>query len=208
MNDLKIQLMSQFIFSDLIRISRNIPKTRLPITTGAYAPAVIYVARNPLDVVVSYFHHNRYLAVHGYTGDFQKYWHYFQDDLLVYSPYWEHLKQAWVKRNHPNLLFLFYEDLLRDLPGNIRKISAFLGNPLNDDQVLKLSNHLQIDNFRNNVPLYPDVPITGLTRDEEQGLIRRGKVKGNSEFTEEVEAEANKWVTENLALTDLRFPCK
>ncbi|KAG8244277.1 hypothetical protein J6590_027974 [Homalodisca vitripennis] len=158
---------------------------------------VIYMARNPLDVVVSYFHHNCYLAVHGYTGDFQKYWHYFQDDLLV-------------KLGSNATTPIFYSSFMKisSRIGNIRKISAFLRNPLNDDQVLKLSNHLQIDNFRNNVPLYLDVPITGLTRDQEQGLIRKGKVKGNSEFTEELEAEAKKWVTENLALTDLCFLCK
>lgn len=32
---------------------------------------------------------------------------------VVYSPYWEHVKQAWDKRGHPNFLFLFYEDLLQ-----------------------------------------------------------------------------------------------
>lgn len=35
-----------------------------------------------------------------------------------------------------------------------------------------------------------------------------GKVKGNIEFTEELEAEANKWIEENLSFTDLRFPSK
>lgn len=35
-----------------------------------------------------------------------------------------------------------------------------------------------------------------------------GKVKGNIEFTEEMEAEANKWIEENLSFTDLRFPSK
>ncbi|XP_054258583.1 sulfotransferase 1B1-like isoform X1 [Macrosteles quadrilineatus] len=169
---------------------------------------VIYVARNPLDVAVSYFHHNRYLAVHGYNGDFEKYWRYFQIDLLVYSPYWEHVKQAWAVRKHPNFLFLFYEDLLKNLPKNIRIISDFLGKTVNEEQLSKLTNHLQIDNFRNNVPLYPDVEITGLTREEEQGFIRKGKLKGNKEFTEELEAEANKWMKENLAGTDLRFPTK
>lgn len=38
----------------------------------------------------------------------------------------------------------------------------------------KLANHLQIDNFRNNVPLYPNVDIKGLMREEEQGFIRKG----------------------------------
>lgn len=33
-----------------------------------------------------------------------------------------------------------------------------------------------------------------------------GKVGGNPEFTEELTNRAKKWVQENLAKTDLRFP--
>ena len=29
----------------------------------------------------------------------------------AWSPYWEHLKEAWARKDHPNLLFLFYEEL-------------------------------------------------------------------------------------------------
>lgn len=43
----------------------------------------IYVARNPKDVAVSYYHHNRLLRCHDYKGDFQKYWKYFTEDLRM-----------------------------------------------------------------------------------------------------------------------------
>lgn len=97
---------------------------------------VIYIARNPKDVAVSYYHHNRLLRVHDYQGDFPKYWNYFKDDLceyyyyffkwtilrnqnsyfgfvaVVFSPYWEHIKEGWEARHKKNVLFLFYEDLI------------------------------------------------------------------------------------------------
>jgi Sulfotransferase domain len=31
---------------------------------------------------------------------------------VPWSPYWEHIKEAWEKRDGENLLFLFYEDLV------------------------------------------------------------------------------------------------
>jgi hypothetical protein len=31
---------------------------------------------------------------------------------VPWSPYWEHIKEAWEKRDEENLLFLFYEDLV------------------------------------------------------------------------------------------------
>lgn len=45
---------------------------------------VIYVARNPKDVAVSYYHHNRLLKVHDYVGDFETYWNLFENDLCEY----------------------------------------------------------------------------------------------------------------------------
>lgn len=31
----------------------------------------------------------------------------------MWSPYWEHVKTAWAIRHKPNILFLFYEDLIK-----------------------------------------------------------------------------------------------
>nr|CAD7261591.1 unnamed protein product [Timema shepardi] len=42
---------------------------------------VVYVARNPKDVAVSYYHHNRLLTVQGYQCDFATYWNYFEHNL-------------------------------------------------------------------------------------------------------------------------------
>lgn len=34
---------------------------------------------------------------------------------VTLTPYFEHVKEAWELRNHPNMLFLFYEDLSKVL---------------------------------------------------------------------------------------------
>lgn len=111
---------------------------------------VVYVARNPKDVIVSYFHFHKLMNQHKFTGDLDSFAEYFMNDkgtfqtvmslknwsfhavmlmsstqttelvnnylflLLVYSsPYFPHLLDAWTKRHHPHLLFIFYEDLKR-----------------------------------------------------------------------------------------------
>jgi len=47
-----------------------------------------------------------------------------------YSQWWE------VSRQHPDtVLFLFYEDVLRDVPGTIRNLAKFLGRSISDEAV-------------------------------------------------------------------------
>lgn len=42
---------------------------------------IIYVARNPKDVAVSYYHLNKLYRTQGYIGDFETYWNYFENNL-------------------------------------------------------------------------------------------------------------------------------
>jgi aryl sulfotransferase len=43
------------------------------------------------------------------------------------GPFWEHVRGWWEIRHLPNLLLLHYARLKADLPGEIRRIAAFLG---------------------------------------------------------------------------------
>jgi len=44
-------------------------------------PQVVYMARNPKDVAVSFYHLNRLIRIHGYVGDFPCFWDYFEKNL-------------------------------------------------------------------------------------------------------------------------------
>ena len=45
---------------------------------------VVYVARNPKDVIVSYYFHQKLIKSHGYTGDMEEFANYFMDDKGSY----------------------------------------------------------------------------------------------------------------------------
>ena len=55
--------------------------------------SVVYVARNPRDCCVSYYHHQT-LFDEGYrfTGEFEDFARLFREGLLNYGDYWSHLK--------------------------------------------------------------------------------------------------------------------
>ena len=45
------------------------------------------------------------------------------------------LLEAWVKKDHPNMHFVFYEDLKADIDGELKKINDFIGTGLNEQQL-------------------------------------------------------------------------
>ncbi|XP_050498562.1 sulfotransferase 1E1-like [Diabrotica virgifera virgifera] len=171
---------------------------------------VIYVARNPKDVAVSYYHLAKTYRTFCYVGDFPQFWRYFQDGLVPWAPYWEHLKEGWNRRHEENMLFLFYEDLKKNLRPSLKKLSSFLDQSYSEEEYEILEDYLSIDNFRNNKAVNADEDKDiGLISDVEAGFIRKGVVGGWSPyFDDELNAEADRWIEENLKTFDLRFPNK
>ncbi|KAI5632732.1 sulfotransferase domain-containing protein [Phthorimaea operculella] len=129
--------------------------------------------------------------------------------LITYTPFFEHLKEAWEKRHHSNMLFLFYEELSKDLPAAVRRVSKFLNKEYTEDQIAGLCDHLSFDNFKKNksVNFDPGNDRLGLFVKGEEPFIRKGKSGGwRDYFDEEMTQQADAWMQQNLRDTDLRFP--
>ncbi|XP_045491459.1 sulfotransferase 1C4-like [Colias croceus] len=170
---------------------------------------VVYVARDPRDAAVSFYHLSRTYVIQGAPKDFKTYWNYFIKGLHHYSPVFEHVKEAWNLRHHPNLLFLFYEELSKDLPSVIRRVSDFLGKEMTQEQVEKLADHLKFSNFKDNSSVNNQVLMSKIdfVVKGEAPFVRKGKVGGwRDYFDDEMIEQADRWIRENLADTDLRYP--
>ncbi|KAK9884591.1 hypothetical protein WA026_007433 [Henosepilachna vigintioctopunctata] len=189
-------------------IKTHLPLSLLPKNLLTAGCKVIYVARNPKDVVISYYLHNRLFRTRNFTKDFPKYWQYFKTNYVSWSPYWEHVIEAWEKRNEENLLFLFYENMIKKMKKTISEVQHFLGTAYSDDQISSLENHLNIDNFRKNKSVnHDDWKILGIFNKNEQDFIRAGE-NGEAKrwFDEDMEREAKEWIQEHLKNSDLKFP--
>ncbi|KAF4529121.1 hypothetical protein B566_EDAN017491, partial [Ephemera danica] len=144
---------------------------------------VVYVARNPKDVAVSYFHLNRRANIHAYQGDFPKFWNYFTRGLGMYT----------------------------DMKGAIQELASHIGKKIEPEQIERLSHHLSIDSFRKNKSIYDSTRVhqlPGLENENEQEFIRHGKNHGWQEyFTSEMNVAADRWVQENYArIPHFAFP--
>ncbi|KAB7502456.1 Sulfotransferase family cytosolic 1B member 1, partial [Armadillidium nasatum] len=102
---------------------------------------VIYIVREPLDVLKNLYLRMRLNVLYEYRGKREDYVDYFINDKMCFGPYWKHVKLGWNKRMHPNFLFLFYEDLKENLEDEVRKIDGFLGTRRTDAQITNVTLH-------------------------------------------------------------------
>jgi len=92
----------------------------------------------------------------------------------------------------------------QNLIESIKKVATFFGKTYNNEQIAKLTEHLNIENFRKNSMV--NQPAPGQINPEL--FIRQGKTDGSWKemFTPELEKRFNEWIADNLKDTDLVFP--
>ncbi|XP_073943401.1 uncharacterized protein [Choristoneura fumiferana] len=169
---------------------------------------LIYMTRDPRDVAVSYYHLSRLMKFHDYVGDFKSFWDLFIEDAVPYAPFFSHVKEAWAQRDHPNMLFMFYEDVIKDKQAAIRRVSNFFGREYSEDEVMKLCEHLDISNFKTNDSVnFASAKFAAMRNNDAEPFIRKG-VAGSwyASFDVGMREQAARWMRHNLAGTDLRFP--
>jgi aryl sulfotransferase len=139
---------------------RRFVKTHLPLDALVFSPRAryIYVARDGRDVVWSWHNHllnmsqafrDRFNNLPGGVGppfqppppDIRQFWRNWLDrDGFGGQSFWVHLRTWWEVRDLPNVQLVHYARLKTDLPGEIRRIAAFLDIPIDEaqwDQILE-----------------------------------------------------------------------
>ncbi|CAG9783944.1 unnamed protein product [Diatraea saccharalis] len=144
-------------------IKSHLPLSLLPPTLLDTCK-VVHIARDPRDIAVSYYHHDKRLKLMGYT--------------VLFSPLFDNVKESWEKRNHPNMLFLFYEDALKDLPSTVKRVAKFLGKTVTEEQMSRLCDHLAFDNFKKNKSVNMEIfKKLNLSCKDVSPFIRKGEIK-------------------------------
>eukprot|EP00090_Calanus_glacialis_P045776 TRINITY_DN8712_c0_g1_i6.p1 TRINITY_DN8712_c0_g1~~TRINITY_DN8712_c0_g1_i6.p1 ORF type:complete len:325 (+),score=130.36 TRINITY_DN8712_c0_g1_i6:23-997(+) len=174
-------------------------KSHLPI--GLLPPdllekcKVIYVARNPKDVVVSYYHHHKLTKSVDLDLQFSDFVKFFMKELLVEDPYMAHVKEAVALKDNPHVKFLWYEDMKRDLPAAIRDVARFLGKELKEPEIAALADYLDVKNMKKNPAVnHQDRHQRGVFA-EGESFIRQGVAGGwKKYFDEELEKTFDEWI--------------
>ncbi|XP_039754206.1 sulfotransferase 1 family member D1-like isoform X1 [Pararge aegeria] len=165
---------------------------------------VFYIARDPRDVAVSFHFMHKLFRYFDEDVQFTEFWELFKKDLLLHMPLFPHIEEAWTKRDHPNMTFLFYEEMQKDLCSVIDKVSKALGKEYTNEQKKKLAEHLNFENMKKSSTL----KYGKEDKDTEIKFMRKG-LSGNwvKYFnTDELKREAEEYMETHLSKTDLTFP--
>ncbi|XP_071949953.1 sulfotransferase 1E1-like [Antedon mediterranea] len=123
----------------------------------------VYVARNYKDICVSAFHFLKMFKAYS-DDDRMSSWEDYLLKMMIpmKSPYgsWvHHVTSWWQNRHDENVLFLKYEDMKRDLRGNVIKICDHLGKTLSEEALQKTVDQCTFKKMSKN----PMANFTGLT---------------------------------------------
>jgi aryl sulfotransferase len=140
-------------------------KTHLPVDALVYSPRAkyLYIGRDGRDVVWSMYNHHRnanaawYEALNDTPGrvgppiepppdSIREYFLAWLDrDGHPFWPFWENVASWWAIRDLPNLLLLHFADLKADLPGQVRRIAAFLDVEIDGARWEAILEHCSFD---------------------------------------------------------------
>ncbi|XP_062043659.1 amine sulfotransferase-like [Lepus europaeus] len=139
---------------------------------------IIYVYRNPKDILVSYFHFANWVITFEPTDTIERFMGKFLDGKVVGSLWFDHIR-GWYEHKHDfNILFMMYEDMKKDLRSSVIKISQFLERELSEEDVDAVVRQATFENMK----FIPEanyanvIDIETATRNKEGCHMRKGIV--------------------------------
>ncbi len=153
-------------------------------------PRIVVVMRNPKDTLVSAYHFYRNNGRLAYDGTWDEFFEVFRDKRLLYGDMFEWNVGWWQHRNNPNVLFLYYEDMLDDAISAIRKIAWHCGKELTEECVGRIAQHTSFDSMKSNpmtnYSLMPGFPIKDFMRKGAVGDWRSLFNKEQAEYVDKL----------------------
>ncbi|XP_044160619.1 sulfotransferase family cytosolic 1B member 1-like isoform X3 [Bufo gargarizans] len=167
---------------------------------------IIYVARNPKDVVVSFYYFDKMNQLHPEPGTWEEYLEKFIQGNMGFGPWGAHVKEFWALRQERNILYMFYEDMLEDPKREIRKVITFLGKDLSDDVLEKICLQTSFKAMKENPTTnYTDIPSTIM--DQTVSPFMRKGICGDwkNHFTVSQSERFDEYYQKEMSSTDLSF---
>ncbi|XP_054477267.1 amine sulfotransferase-like isoform X1 [Anoplopoma fimbria] len=161
--------------SPRMRVS-HLPFQFMPSALSQKKGKVIYVARNPKDVIVSYFYFHKLANMLETPKDFDDFFEKFMRGNVFGCSWFEHIKMWHSHQDDMNMLFITYEEMIQDLHSVVERIALFLGKELTDEQMANVVKHSTFNNMKK-IPQANYEQVPGELLSHHQGrFMRKGTI--------------------------------
>ncbi|KAJ0809062.1 putative Sulfotransferase domain, P-loop containing nucleoside triphosphate hydrolase [Helianthus annuus] len=182
----------------------HIPYPLLPQSILDSGCRLVYLCRNPKDVLVSLFHFANKLRDKSLgLMTFEEAYQLFSKGVMPNGPYWDHVKgYRKVSLEHPeNVFFLTYEEMSVDIVDVVKRLANFLGYPFTEKEEAEgtVNEIVKLCGFKN----LSEVNKHGLNN----VFFREGKVGDWKNYlTDEMSRNLDEITEEKFKGLDISFP--
>ncbi|KAK3515256.1 hypothetical protein QTP70_013019 [Hemibagrus guttatus] len=185
----------------------HMPYHLMPSTFFSSKAKVVYITRNPKDVVVSYYYFHKMASFLHDPGTFEEFADSFLAGNVMFGKWTDHVK-SWKNLDlGDRILYITYEEMIQDLRGAIERISCFLNRQLSEEAVKRVTEQCQFQTMKHNNMSNYSLVAPKIMDNSKSPFFRKG-ISGDwkNHFRTEYEARFNAFISEELKGTGITFP--
>uniref|UniRef100_A0A8C4TD93 Sulfotransferase n=1 Tax=Erpetoichthys calabaricus TaxID=27687 RepID=A0A8C4TD93_ERPCA len=168
---------------------------------------VIYVTRNPKDVIVSSFHFHQMATFLDDPGTFDEFLEKCLTGKTFFGKWTDHVKSWRTPELKDRILYITYEEMKQDLRAAVVKFSQFLGKTISDEIIDKITENCIFKNMKqNNMSNFSLVPNEIMDSSKSE-FLRKG-ISGDwkNYFTTPQNEYFNSVYQKEMKDTEIQFP--
>ncbi|XP_056419724.1 amine sulfotransferase-like [Hyla sarda] len=156
--------------------STHLPYYLMPRDLRFRTGKVLYVCRNPKDVLVSFYHFIRMLPYLKCSIDWETFLELFISGRVTGGSWFDHVRGWYTHKEDFNILIVTYEEMKKDLRFAVKKICKFVGVNLDEKEIDTVVERATFKNMKcDPCANYESIPIEYL--DKTKGnFLRKGTV--------------------------------
>ncbi|XP_012618644.1 amine sulfotransferase-like isoform X2 [Microcebus murinus] len=109
---------------------------------------IVYIYRNPKDVMCSCFHYVNTYPIFKAVDTIEAFMKQFLEGKVVGGLWFDHVRGWYEHRNNFNIQFMMYEEMKKDLRSSVLKLCKFLGEDLSEETLDGVVKQASFENMK------------------------------------------------------------